>query len=125
MYCERRSGRRWSKMERQIQHHYLCFTQAIYMQCFNLLITSAVLTFPVEKTNKFVLYRLEKYAKIWSLYCNWKPVKVTEMNVSVGIILNIRVIMLYTYIHTYIHIYIYICIYIYIYCYIYIAIYIS
>ena len=32
-YCERRSGRRWSKMERQTQHHYLYFTQAIYMQC--------------------------------------------------------------------------------------------
>ena len=84
------------------------------MQYFNLLITSAVLTFPVEKTNKFTQYRLEKYAKIWSLYCNWKPVKVTEMNVFVGIILNIRVIMLYTYIYIYIYIYIHI-FYIYIY----------
>ena len=109
-------------MERQTQHHYLCFTQAIYMQCFNLLITSAVLTFPVEKTNKLAQYRLEKYAKIWSLYRNWKPVKVTEMNVFVGIILNIRVIMLYTYTHTHTHTYIYIHILLYIYCYIHILI---
>ena len=73
-----------------------------YRQCSNLLITSALLTFPMEKTNKFAQYRLEKYAKIWSLYCNWKPVKVTEMNEFVGIILNIRIILLYTYIHIYI-----------------------
>ena len=51
--------------------------------------------FLVNRTNEFATFKLPQYTRRCSLYRNWKPVTVDEMQPFVGVILNMGLIQLH------------------------------